>query len=41
MDLRDFESREFVDSEEVTMFGYGIVGTIIIILVVVWLVRRA
>jgi hypothetical protein len=26
--------------QEAAMFGYGIIGTIIIILLIVWLVRR-
>jgi hypothetical protein len=26
--------------QEATVFGYGIIGTIIIILLIVWLVRR-
>jgi hypothetical protein len=29
------------ESLEIKMFGYGIVGTLLIICLVVWLVRRA
>jgi len=32
--------RSYVGLEEFAMFGYGLIGTIIIIILIVWIVRK-
>jgi hypothetical protein len=37
--LRRILNSRISDSEEITMFGYGLIGTLVVIVLVVWLVR--
>jgi hypothetical protein len=36
---RDSESKDIGFAEEVTMLGYGLIGTLVVIVLVVWILR--
>jgi hypothetical protein len=36
---RDAESKTLGFAEEAAMFGYGLIGTLVVIILVIWIIR--